>query len=217
MKLKRNIIFLLLTIVLAVIFVFRNEIHNKFIEITHKLPSNNTTQISVPFISQTGFNDLFISDWGCEEVSIIMLDRYKNTGKPLTNDLIKEEIYSLTEKEKSLFGSDKKQLDTKLIKKLAKETYNIYLEEEDFDISIIKNSIDSQKPILVPVRAEELGNPFYPNYTGYHTVIIVGYNSKNYIVHDPGTQKGMYYQYSFDTLRDSLYNLESKKKILILQ
>lgn len=73
----------------------------------------------------------------------------------------------------------------------ARNTYSA----SGWTLARIKQEIDAGRPVVVAVNAGALHNPHY-SYKGGHFVLVVGYDSANMIVNDPGTRYGSHWAYS---------------------
>ena len=221
LKKKNGIILVLfITSIVALILIFlRSGIKRNFYQTKNTIISKTNAEIllNVPFIPQTGFAEKEIEDVGCEEVSILMVKGF------LDNEMLNEEE-ALTEIKKMInsqvvqYGNHP-LLDALKIGSLVEKTYDLKPTIlADANKETIIEQLKNNNPVIVPVLAKKLKNPFYPNYQGYHTLVVVGINNNNFIVNDPGTTSGSNYIYPFDILEKAMYNFEKEEKdILILK
>lgn len=173
----------------------------------------NEVKLDVPFTSQAPYND-----WSmpyqevCEEASLIMA-AYFISGQELNKEIAKSEILSLVKYEKE--NSYKVDIDAFQTKQIAEAYYNLkgnVYYGKDVTSENIKKLLASGYPVIVPAAGQILANP---NYSGsgppYHMIIIIGYNDRGFITHDPGTQFGAEHVYSYDTLMNAIHDWNGSK------
>jgi len=71
--------------------------------------------------------------------------------------------------------------------------------------------------VIIPVNGQKLGNPrFEPPGPIVHMILVHGYDfaRNEFIVHDPGTQFGKDYRYSFDVIADAFEDYSSGKEVI---
>jgi len=81
-------------------------------------------------------------------------------------------------------------------------------------LTIIKDELAANHPVIAPVYAPILDNP---KYTGprsdYHVIVITGYDdtSSEFITNDPGTKDGKNYRYTYKALMAALHDYLTNK------
>lgn len=168
--------------------------------------------LDVPFSSQAPEKNWY-EPWlnACEETSILMVDAFYDEDSGLSVEESKAEILKIIEVKESEFDiSLDESLETMvgLIDELDLG-WEGYIKEAP-SLQDLKIELESQRPVIVPVYAPELGNPYY---TGggpdYHVVVLKGYDEvkKVFVVNDPGTQFGEGLEFSYETLMRSVHDL----------
>jgi len=188
--------FILLNIVLRVFVGFIITILTA-IGIYKVLPSQ--AQIIVPFTSQAP-NEVWVEPWqnACEEASILMIDTFY-TGSDLTKDEAVEEILKIFSFKEDTFGPSADE-SMELVAAII-NTSNLTWRARVVDnptIEDIKSELAAQRPIIAPIYAPALENPYYSGEgPDYHVVVITGFDdkTKEFFTHDPGTKHGSNYRY----------------------
>lgn len=160
---------------------------------------------NVPFTVQAPFGEWNISTFqnGCEEAAVVMA-AYWVSGKPLTQDIAKQEIIALTRFEDKKHGQsiDTSAKDTEA---LLKEYYGVTTSEVRINITLvdIQEALTDGALVIVPADGRKLMNPNYkqPGPTT-HMLVVIGYDAekKEFVTHDSGTRKGQDYRYQEDIL-----------------
>ncbi len=184
----------------------------------------NKKMLSVPFTSQAPAGN-WAEPWqnACEETAIVMINDYyaKST---LTEEKAIEEISTiLTAKEQNFGVSKNENLETMLgMIKAAKLNWRARI-VVDPSLDDMKNELAEGRPIIVPVDARLLTNPYYDIVTPeYHVIVLSGYDnvSQQFYSQDPGTDKGHNFAYRFDELMNANHdyiepNLRAGRKAVI--
>lgn len=182
-----------------------------------------SVRIAVPFASQAPFaNWDALHQEACEEASLILVKRYLN-GEGVTPQQMEDEIQMLVKWETDNgYAID---VDVEELKTIAKEVYGLNgTVITDVSVERIKKELAAGHPIIIPAAGRLLGNP---NFTGlgppYHMLVIIGYDSKNFITNDVGTRKGAGYVYSYDTIINAIHDwngsvdtIESGRKAVLV-
>lgn len=165
-------------------------------------------RLKVPFTSQAP-EGVWTEPWqnACEEASIIMIDNFYK-GSTLTKDEAKKEILNIFDIKEEKFGPsfDESMGTIAAIINSSNLNWRVKVIEEP-TIEGLKKELAESRPIIVPVNARELDNPYY---TGegpdYHVVVVVGYDDKlgEFLVHDPGTTQGEDFGYSYQEFYNSI-------------
>lgn len=69
------------------------------------------------------------------------------------------------------------------------------------------------RPIIVPLYAPTLGNPYYENGgIEYHVLVLTGYDDVQgeFVVNDPGTRRGAGLRFPYATFMNAIHNLDTK-------
>jgi len=170
--------------------------------------AGNIKNINVPFTVQAPDGWYAPFDEACEESATVMLDNYYKGNTHINNP--KAEILDIVEIENNLWGFDK---DTNAHQ--MTHIINNYFPFEadtktDPSLIAIKNEIDNNQPVLVPVYGRGLHNP---NFRGagpiYHVVIIKGYDDtrRQFITNEPGTIHGHDWRYGYDEMMNAIHDL----------
>lgn len=173
----------------------------------------NEVKLNVPFTSQAPYGDWSMPyQEACEEASIIMATYYL-FGQNLSSDLANSEILSLVKYEEE--NGYKVDIDASQTQQIAENYYgligNVYY-GEDVTVENIKKLLASGYPVIVPAAGQILANPNYGGFgPPYHMIVIIGYNDRGFITHDPGTQFGAEHLYSYDTMMNAIHDWNGSK------
>ncbi len=80
---------------------------------------------------------------------------------------------------------------------------------ENPTVEDLKAELDTKRPIVVPVYAPLLHNPFYgPEGPDYHVLLLVGFDDakQEFLVNDPGTRNGKNLRFSYETLLNAIHD-----------
>lgn len=85
-----------------------------------------------------------------------------------------------------------------------------------FDISAneIEKEIRKGNPLIIPVTAKLLGNPWY-HYEDYHMLVVIGYQDDQFITNDPGTKRGEDWSYNQNVVLSAIEDSGGEPLILI--
>jgi hypothetical protein len=194
---------------------FDPEIHANSNSITSE-PSNiqikNSVNLDVPFTSQAPYaNWDTLHNEACEEASVLMVRQYiiGDYDAKLPPSFAEDQIQKMVAFEIPIFGASQKNLTAaETLKYLVNGFYRMSGGQVlSFSVDGIKRELSAGKPVIVPAAGQLLGNPnFKTPGPVYHMVVIVGYDSKNFITNDPGTRNGYKYKYTFDTLFNAVHD-----------
>lgn len=174
----------------------------------------------VPFTVQAPFGKWSdpVFQNGCEEASLAMV-WYWLSGKPLTQEIAKQEMLALVRFEDRWLGHsvDTSALDTL---KLFQDYYGVTAGEVRMDIKSvdIRTALADGAIVIVPANGRKLHNPhFRQPGPERHMLIIIGYDAsaKHFITNDPGTRYGERYRYSEDVLFDAIDDYPTGKHLPI--
>lgn len=165
----------------------------------------------VPFTVQAPFGEWSnpVLQNGCEEASLVMI-RYWLSGKPLTQEIAKQEILALARFEDTWLGHSVDTSATDTLK-LFQDYYGVTAGEVRMDIESadIRTAMADGAVVIVPADGRKLHNPhFRQPGPERHMLVIIGYDvsAKQFITNDPGTKYGDGYRYAerilFDAIED---------------
>lgn len=174
----------------------------------------------VPFTVQARFgewNDPVFQN-GCEEASLVMI-RHWLSGKPLTQEIAKQEMLALVRFEDRWLGHSVDTSATDTLK-LFQDYYGVTAGEVRMDIKSadIRTALADGAVVIVPANGRKLHNPhFRQPGPERHMLIIIGYDVsvKQFITNDPGTRYGEGYRYSEDVLFDAIDDYPTGKHLPI--
>lgn len=167
-----------------------------------------SVRIAMPFASQAphgNWNPPY--DEACEEASLIIVHHYLE-GTALNADIMNTDILNMVSYEEG--EGLPIDIDMHELASVAKGMYGYtpeVIEGDDVTIERIEQELADGNPVIVPLSGQDIGNP---NYTGdgppYHVLVILGYDSKNFITHDVGTRKGENYTYRKQVIMDAIHD-----------
>jgi len=164
----------------------------------------------VPFTSQAPDNN-WAEPWqnACEETVIVMVDNFYR-GTSLTKEIAIAEISKILSSKEQSFGQSKNEsLETMLAMINAGQLNWQARVVTNPTLKALQGEIVKDRPVIVPVDARLLTNPYYANITPeYHVIVVSGYDSteKKFIVQDPGTDKGANFTYGYDELMNAMHD-----------
>lgn len=173
-------------------------------------------QLNVPFTPQAPFG-IWDADHNeaCEEAALVMVNAYLDNEK-LTPETADTQILRLIGWEE--LNGYKVDVDAHEMGQLAKDylykNYKIYYDDQVTE-KRIKNLLNKGYPVILPVAGQMLGNPYFRGEgPPYHVIVLIGYNETNFITHDPGTRNGESYEYSIDTIMNSIHDWTGSKQTI---
>jgi hypothetical protein len=143
----------------------------------------------------------------CEEASLIMA-YYYFANKTLNRPIMNEEILKLVKWEENTFGYYK---DTTLAEtaRIAEEYFNLEV-EINYNVTVdhLKQQLVKGNLIILPFAGRMLENPYFSGEGPlFHMAVVKGYDSKNFIMNDPGLLRlGENFKYSYKNLIDSVHD-----------
>ncbi len=168
--------------------------------------------ITVPFTPQSP-DGIWVQPWQdlCEEASLLMVDQYYRHGK-LDNKRAKELLIHIFNLKNKYYGKSLDESTEKIAdianKFLAWEATVI----ENPTMTQIKEQIDLNRPVIIPVSGKDLLNPhFRQGGPRYHVLVISGYDDEKqeFITQEPGTNLGLDFRYTYDTIMGANHDLVS--------
>ena len=183
-----------------------------------------SAKIDVPFTSQAPAGN-WSEPWknACAETSIYMVSSFYADDEIKRDAAIKRIKEILAVKNEAFAVSKDESLAT--IAKLIDELALPWTAQIVYDPSVddLKAELAAGRPVIVPVYAPELGNPYYGGPISYHVLVLVGYDDKDgvFIVNDPGTKSGRGLRFGYDVFMDAIHDLKpgdqdsGKKAVLV--
>ncbi len=162
--------------------------------------------IKVPFATQAPLSNWdALHEESCEEASLILVEHYLN-GKGITPQEMEDEIQKLVQWETDNGYTYDVTVDE--LKAIANKVYGLKgTVITDVSINSLKKELAAGHPIIIPAAGQTLGNPYFSgDGPPYHMLVVVGYDSKNFITNDVGTRRGEGYKYSYDTLINAIHD-----------
>lgn len=158
--------------------------------------------LQVPFTAQAP-TDKWDRNEDCEEASITMANAYLNgqTQNEMSAADALNAINQLKNWENVNAGYNMNS-GADATTHMAQGAFGIIVKQiKDFTEQDLKSELAKNNVILLPVNARLLGNTYLDNGPLYHMIVVRGYNEKEFIVNDPGTNSGNGNVYTFDTLK----------------
>ncbi|MDA1060478.1 MAG: C39 family peptidase [bacterium] len=177
--------------------------------------------LEVQFITQaplqTEENWVFHEE-SCEEAALLQAINYEK-GVTISKEEANEIILDMIDWQNKNMGGHH-DLYAQDMKKFIMGYYKL----KDHEIKIIKNahiddikeSIDFNHPVIVPITGDILKNPYYP-YPGYHMLIVIGYTEDRIITNDNGTRRGADFSYDTDIFEAAFRDASGDILILNLE
>jgi len=173
-----------------------------------KLPPEKT--IDVPFTSQAPNAD-WSEPWqnACEETSIYMVSSFYQDDEIQREEAVRriQEIFQTKNERIQISKDESLATIAELINILelpwrARIVYDPTIED-------LKTELAGNRPIIVPVYAPSLNNPYYGSGPDYHVLVLTGYDDADgvFIVNDPGTAQGMGLRFPYDTFMNAIHDL----------
>lgn len=171
-----------------------------------------SVQIRVPFAAQAP-----LGDWeqpyqdACEEASLILVHHYL-TGKPLTPEIMDQEILDLVAwEEQRGYGHDVSAAE---VVDIARAYYG-YQARLQWGVTeaALEAELSAGRPVILPVAGRDLDNPYYSGEgPWYHMLVLTGFDEDRFITSDVGTKRGANYAYDRDVLFDAIHDFTGVKE-----
>jgi len=174
----------------------------------------SSAAIEVPFTSQAPTGD-WSQPWqdACEETSIYMVSSFY-AGDAIKRDEAVRRIREILQvKDEKIRVSKDESLATiaQLIDDLDLPwTVRLVADPTAEDL---KTELAAGRPIIVPVYAPALGNPYYVKPApDYHVLVLTGYDDKDgvFVVNDPGTKSGQGLRFPYARFMGAIHDLDPK-------
>lgn len=139
-----------------------------------------TKFLEVPFICQAPLQT--VENWklhetSCEEAALLQAYLYE-TKSNITKEEANQEIFKMTDWQNQNMGGEH-DLYADEMKQFIMGYYGLTDDQVEiiYDASIedLKTEINADHPVIVPVTAKLIGNPYYP-YPGYHMLTVIGWH-----------------------------------------
>lgn len=176
------------------------------------IDENSSEVVQVPFSSQAPDGD-WSEPWqnACEETSVIMINNFYEDDTEIDIEEARKEILEVFETKRSQIQVSKDE-SIETIKDLINALDLNWKAKVKSDPTVedLINELQKQRPIIAPIYAPEIENPFYAEGgPDYHVVVIVGYDESKqvFIINDPGTQYGEKLEFSYDVVMDAVHDL----------
>lgn len=183
-------------------FISKQEITT----ITFADPINNPTKKiikGIPFVIQDP-QEKWIDPrlkFACEEALMLMTWHWIKSEQLQTKNSNKEKILDLIKWQEENYGE---YLDTSIndtaLRFAQYFNYNQVQIKQDLSLNEIKQLLDSDQVIWLPVDGRQLSNPHFKAPGPYHHLILIkGYDDKTeeFITNDPGTSFGEDWRYDY--------------------
>lgn len=170
-----------------------------------KLPPS--VLIEMPFVSQAPFaNWDEVHEETCEEASLLLVHGYLK-GLNLTEESAEPMLQEIVKWENDTFGYYK-DTTTEETGRIARELYGHSTRViENLTQAKLEQEIAAGRPVIVPTAGQMLGNPYFSgDGPPYHMVVVLGYDSDEFITHDVGTKRGAYYHYDKDVFMAAVHD-----------
>ena len=170
----------------------------------------NKAVLDVPYTVQAPFAkwDAYDED-ACEEAALLMAYEYI-VGSEYENGVIPQQ--QAQDELKKMIDFQIAEFEYKVETDIYEEETKLFVEKywSDYSVRIIETSIEAIKkeitlnnPVVIPVTAKILENPYY-HYPDYHMLTIIGYNEESFITNDPGTKHGEDWEYDLEIVIEAI-------------
>ncbi len=168
--------------------------------------------LQVPFTTQAP-TDKWDRNEDCEETSISMANAFLNgqTQDRMSAGDALNAINNLKQWENANIGYN---LNTgaDATTAMAKGAFKLNVTQiKDFSKHDLQKALAKGHVVLLPINAKLLGNTYTDNGPTYHMIVVRGYNEKEFIINDPGTNSGNGNTYTFETLKAAAADWDQSK------
>jgi len=171
--------------------------------------------LDVPFVMQAPLANWDEHNESCEEAGLLLVHYYYQQEE-LSKDRADQELKDMVSFEIKNYGLEKDIYSDEMAQ-LASDYYDynnsriIIGTRENIITEILKDN-----PVIVPTTAAYL-KPEKSDYPemGYHVIVIIGYDSTGFIVHDPGTCTGERTHYSYGVIEQAIADYD--RRLLVLR
>lgn len=193
--LKKYVLILIAIVIIAAAYIYSMK---------DKPLQNSPAEVSlaVPFTTQAPLGN-WEGNENCEEASATMAASFLNGN--MANTLDPSEAQKVMT---DLVAWEQKNLGQNIntgaanTAKMIEQVFHLNTKQiPNFTETDLKRELANNHIILLPINAQGLNHPNYQrNNVVYHMIVIRGYKSDGFIVHDPGTEKGANNIYAYDKL-----------------
>lgn len=146
-------------------------------------------------------------DEACEEASLIVVHHYLE-GTPLDPSIMDSGIRTMVAYEGSIGLLI--DIDMHELARVARDMFGYSTEVVEGDgvtVERIEQELARGIPVILPLAGQDIGNPYYSgDGPPYHVLVVVGFNSDQFITHDVGTKRGAYYAYDKGVLMAAIHD-----------
>ncbi len=171
---------------------------------------------AVPFTTQAPDGN-WDNNENCEEASATMANAYLrgDTSQQLTAADVEKSITLLVSWEQTHFGHSDNTGASETAQMISAVFHLHATLLSPFTENDLKTALAAHRVVLLPLNAQELGNPAYQG-SGriYHMIVLRGYHGDQFVVNDPGVSNGDGNTYSFTTLSQAAADWNSAQHIL---
>lgn len=179
-----------------------------------KLPAS--VILPVPFTTQAP-TDNWSRNEDCEEASMAMSTAFLNgqSGDQMSAADAEKAINELKGWENANIGYNT-NTGAEATQKMAEGAFKLKVKQiPNFSEQDLKKALAGNHPILLPINARLLNNPKYLNNGPlYHMIVIRGYDAREFIVNDPGTETGDGNVYTFAILKNAAADWDQTNKVM---
>ena len=174
-------------------------------------------KVEVPFTSQAPNGD-WSEPWqnACEETSIYMVSSFYADDAIKRDEAVLKIKEILKTKNDNIKISKDESLATisQIIVDLNLPWTTQLVENPTKDA--LKTELAAGRPVIVPVYAPALKNPYYEGGgPDYHVLVLTGYDDTDgvFIVNDPGTKDGEGLRFPYDLFLSAIHDLDAKNYV----
>lgn len=146
----------------------------------------------------------------CEEASMLTIANYYQViSLNNSNEVNGELLLLINWEEENGYAID---INAAEVAEILKNKFNLNSRlEKEVTVDRIKYELAQGHPIIVPTAGRLLENPYFKNPGPiYHMLVIRGYDNKNFITNDVGTNtKGEAFKYRYENLLSSIHDWQS--------
>ncbi len=174
---------------------------------TMQIKLKNTILLeNIPFVVQAPFANWRIHHESCEEASVLMIHNYLTGYKEIDMKVIDLTLRKMKEFQIERNGEEKDLHKEELVN-FIKDFFNYKKVNLYYNSTIknIKEKLAHGTPVIIPVKAKILSNPYYRE-ADYHVLVVIGYddNTQKIITNDPGTIRGQRYTYPYSVFESAM-------------
>lgn len=172
-------------------------------------------ELDVPFTAQAP-DGVWSEPWqnACEETSIYMVNSYFLDDEIAREEAAQKirEIFAVKESQITVSKDESLETIQELVAALDVPWTTRIVENPT--IEDLEQELETGDPIIVPVYARELDNPYYAGLgPDYHVFVLTGYDAEaqEFIVNDPGTQQGEAIRFGYEIFMEAIHDLDTER------